>query len=87
MLTFAVPVAPAPLESLTPFPSNPVYGLGAHERERCCVCERGGNASLYGRGEAYLAGPGHTPRDGEAHIVCTKHLDPDATVIEGIRLD
>lgn len=82
---------PAPssyvLPPAAPFPRNPVYELQPHEHERCYACEREGNARLYGRGEAYLTGPDHTPHDDEAHIFCARHLDPGSTVMEGIEVN
>jgi len=56
---------------------NTVYDLEEGEEVSCVFCRHG---ETYRRGEAYLAGPSHTPYDGSAHYVCASHLDGDAVI-------
>lgn len=56
---------------------NEVFQLEEGQQVGCYHC--GGNET-YRRGEAFLAGPGHTPYDGNANYICRAHLDADAVV-------
>lgn len=47
-------------------------------------CLQLGCNTTYGKGEAFLTGPGHSPFDGEAHYFCREHLDSDAVITEGV---
>ena len=38
----------------------------------------------YRRGTAFLAGPEHTPYDGNANYVCARHLDPEVNVFDPV---
>jgi hypothetical protein len=64
--------------------TNDVYGLEPHEKVHCYFCLKQHNQALYGPGEAYLCGAGHSPLDGNANYVCTGHLDEDAVKHEVI---
>lgn len=62
---------------------NEVYDLEDGEEVTCYFCsldnyERQG---FYKKGEAYLAGPGHSPMDGNANYICKDHLDFDAIIV------
>lgn len=54
---------------------NEVYPLEDTDEVCCYFCLRAGDATLYRKGEAFLAGPGHSPCDANAN-----HLDPDAVI-------
>lgn len=67
---------------------NRVFALTDSDGEVTCHrCIQLGCDTTYGKGEAFLTGPGHSPFDGEAHYFCRKHLDKDATIAEGISDD
>lgn len=60
---------------------NDVYELDIGDEVCCAHCMSGThNYPTYKRGEAYLAGPGHSPYNGEANYVCREHLDKDAVI-------
>lgn len=61
---------------------NTVFHLLEGERVTCYHCVRAQEDAEYGQGEAFLAGPGHSPYDGEAHHICRHHLDSDAVIYE-----
>ncbi len=61
---------------------NEVYELNADDEVGCYFCMEDGKHATYRRGEAYLAGPGHTPYNGEANYVCKQHLDADAVICD-----
>jgi hypothetical protein len=59
---------------------NDVYELNSGDEVSCVHCVSVGDHTTYRRGQAYLAGPGHTPYNGEANYVCREHLDKDAVI-------
>jgi hypothetical protein len=59
-----------------------VYHLEAGEEVHCYYCLRDRDYTLYKRGDAYLADPGHSPCDGNANFICSRHLDEGAVVYE-----
>lgn len=59
---------------------NTVFDLGEDEEVGCYFCARNGIHTSYRKGQAYLAGPGHSPCDGNANFICKRHLDEDAVV-------
>jgi len=59
-----------------------VYVLDEDETVSCYHCIRDNNYSSYQSGEAFLAGPDHTPYDGEPHHICKNHLDADAVIVD-----
>lgn len=60
--------------------SNDVFELEKDEEVHCYYCIKQRDYTVYKRGEAYLAGPGHSPCDGNANYVCKHHLDEDAVI-------
>ena len=56
---------------------NIVFELEPDDEVSCVFCTRG---ETYRRGEAFLAGPGHSPYDGNANYVCRNHLDSDTVI-------
>jgi hypothetical protein len=61
---------------------NDVFHIDKHERACCYYCQKDGVHTDYGRGEVFLANPGHSPCDGNANYICRRHLDSDAVVYE-----
>ena len=61
---------------------NTVFELEPDDEVSCIFC-RGGT---FRRGEAYLAGAGHSPYNGNANYVCREHLDEDAVVYDTVDL-
>ncbi len=61
-------------------PENDVFELDEGETAGCYFCMKSGDYTEYRRGEVYLAGPLHTPCDGNANYICRKHLDSDAVI-------
>ncbi len=61
---------------------NNVFDLEDGEEVSCLHCIALCCYTTYKKGEAFLAGPRHTPYDGNANHVCRKHLDSDAVVPE-----
>jgi len=60
---------------------NTVYELAEGEQDVGCYhCIAQGCDDRYGKGQAFLAGPGHTPLDGNANYICREHLDADAVI-------
>lgn len=59
---------------------NTVFELEEGESVGCHFCIRNQEFTQYGKGQAFLAGPSHTPHDGQAHHICRKHLDSDAEI-------
>lgn len=59
---------------------NIVFDLDDDEAVACLVCQHQGIHTSYRKGEAYLAGPAHTPCDGNANFICKQHLDSDAVI-------
>jgi len=47
---------------------------------QCHRCLQLGTDSMLCPGSAFLAGPLHSPYDGNAHYFCRKHLDKDAVI-------
>ncbi|MGP1715600.1 MAG: hypothetical protein ACTS9Y_00340 [Methylophilus sp.] len=60
--------------------SNAVYDLEPEEKVTCFFCMESSNYQEYGRGDAFLAGPGHSPFNGSANHVCKNHLAHDAVI-------
>ena len=63
---------------------NTVYELGFTEEVGCYFCQKDFplNRKLYKRGEAFLAGAGHSPFNANANYICKEHLDNDAVIEE-----
>lgn len=59
---------------------NDVYDLENDEMVGCYFCMRVGDHRTYRAGEAFLAGPGHSPCDANANYICMDHLDEDAVL-------
>lgn len=59
---------------------NTVYPLEDGEAVTGYHCLRAGNDRRYRKGEAFLAGAGHSPCDANANYICRQHLDPDAVI-------
>jgi len=57
--------------------SNCVIDLDPGERVGCKLCGKWNPEEGYGFGEAFLAGAGHPPWDGNANYICRDHLDPE----------
>lgn len=64
---------------MAPMPSE-VFELEEGEEVGCYFCMEQGDHRSYKRGEAFLAGPDHSPCDGNANYVCRAHLDADAII-------
>lgn len=62
---------------------NLVFDLQLGERVCCYFCVCRDDHREYTKGEAFLAGPGHSPFDANANYVCRKHLDADAVIAGG----
>lgn len=62
--------------------ANIVFQLEKNEKVSCYYCMKQNNYAEYPKGEAFLAGPGHSPLDGNANYICKKHLDEDAIIAE-----
>lgn len=62
---------------------NEVFDIedGQREPRRHCLDGTHSEVKLYAKGEVFLAGPRHTPHNGEANFVCRNHLDRDAVVV------
>jgi hypothetical protein len=60
-----------------------VFDLEQDEQVSCYYCSQDRKNMLYGRGEAFLAGPDHPPYDGNANHICRKHLSPEALLPTG----
>lgn len=68
-----------------PDKENRVFALTGSDGEVACHrCVQLGCNTTYGKGKAFLTGPGHSPFDGEAHYFCREHLDGDAVITEGV---
>lgn len=64
---------------------NYVYPLTDEGEVACAICRLGREIvpePYYKKGEAFLAGAGHSPYDGNANYICKDHLDPDAIIVE-----
>ena len=68
-----------------------VYALELNERVGCYYCmERPASTRFgkhpygYRRGVAYLAGPEHSPCDGNANYICVEHLEPYVNVYDKV---
>lgn len=59
---------------------NIVFDLSEDEEVGCYFCIADGSSNSYRKGQAYLAGPAHSPCDGNANFVCKDHLDADAVI-------
>lgn len=59
---------------------NLVFNLEPGEKVHCYFCLRQMSLALYMKSDAFLAGPGHSPLDGNANYVCRAHLDEDAII-------
>jgi hypothetical protein len=57
-----------------------VFDLEDGEVVGCYFCMRAGCHDDHGKGSAFLAGPDHSPYDGNANYVCIDHLDEDAVL-------
>lgn len=68
--------------SLAEGPVNVVFAIGDLEEVQCSRCLSLECFDFYRKGEAFLAGPAHSPMDGNAHHICRKHLDADAVISE-----
>jgi hypothetical protein len=44
------------------------------------ICQRQDVKIVYQTGEAYLAGPRHTPHDSNANFMCKEHQDGTAVI-------
>ncbi len=68
---------------------NEVFDLDEGQQEPCRHCLDGthGEVKRYAKGEAFLAGPGHTPYNGEPNFICREHLDRDAVICGSTQLD
>lgn len=66
------------------YSENNVYHLQEGEEVDCahCISAKIYPYRVYTRGQAFLAGPNHTPWDGNANYICRDHLDEDATIVE-----
>lgn len=62
-----------------------VFDLEEGEEVGCYFCQQNHDYTTYKRGEAFLAGPEHSPCDGNANYICRKHLDEDAKLPDGSR--
>jgi hypothetical protein len=60
-----------------------VFDLEQGEKVNCYYCSQNRNDTVYGYGEAFLAGPDHPPYDGNANHICRKHLSPEALLPNG----
>lgn len=60
---------------------NLVFALEIGDDVCCIYCPRD---LTYRRGEAFLAGAGHSPYDGNANYVCRDHLDSDAVIYDPV---
>ena len=56
---------------------NTVFELEPGEEVYCFFC---GGDDTFKRGGAFLAGPTHSPLNGNANYVCRNHLDRDAVI-------
>lgn len=65
---------------------NTVYELGFTEEVECYFCQKEhfNKRNAYKRGEAFLAGAGHSPCNANANYICKEHLDDDAVIEEPI---
>lgn len=59
---------------------NAVYDLEPGETVTCHHCKDAGNSKEYSHGQAFLAGPAHSPFNGGANHICKAHLDADAVI-------
>lgn len=59
---------------------NEVFQLDDDDVVSCYHCTSQGDHTTYKMGQAFLAGPGHTPYDGNANYICRGHLDADAVI-------
>ena len=62
---------------------NEVYDLEENEQVGCYYCMKQNCHDSYNKGQAFLAGPGHSPCDGNANYMCMDHLDGDAVLPSG----
>lgn len=77
------------LSAINPEFANVVYELTKEDEGCICYfCAFKRNHKEYERGEAYLAGPAHSPRDGNSNYICKNHLDHDAAIVNvGYKLE
>lgn len=61
---------------------NEVYDSADNDGASCYFCQKDGDHRSYQRGEIFLAGPAHYPRNGEANYVCRRHLDDTAIIVK-----
>lgn len=59
---------------------NEVFQLDDGDEVCCYHCLSQGDRTTHKKGEAFLAGPGHTPYNAEANYICREHLDADAVI-------
>jgi hypothetical protein len=57
-----------------------VFDLEEGEEVGCYFCDQQGLTKDFKKGEAFLAGPDHSPHDGDANYICRAHLDRDAVI-------
>lgn len=68
---------------MTMYSGDDVFDLEEGEQVGCYYCMRQNCHDSYGKGQAFLAGPGHSPCDGNANYICMDHLDNDAVLPSG----
>lgn len=61
---------------------NYALKIGYTEEVECYFCQQENNHApkSYRRGEAFLAGAGHSPFNGQANYICKAHLDDDVVI-------
>ncbi len=48
-----------------------------------CMQSNATRSNSFKKGEAFLCGPEHSPRDENANYICREHLDSDAILPNG----
>lgn len=64
-----------------------VYDLEPGQEVGCYFCMQQGCHDRYVKGQAFLAGPDHSPYDGNANYICTRHLDEDVALPDSYPAD
>lgn len=59
-----------------------VFDLEDGQVVGCYFCMKCGSHADYKKGEAFLAGPDHSPYDGNANYICIDHLDDEVALPE-----
>lgn len=59
---------------------NGVFKIAEGELVDCHFCKLDGKRKKLTRGDAFFAGPMHSPQDLPTKHICTKHLDADAVI-------